>query len=393
MKKRVLFVDDEENILSGLQRMLRPYREEWDIEFASSGQEALAKLAQSNFDCIVSDMRMPGMNGAVLLEEVHKRSPNMVRFILSGHADMEPIMQALPVTHQFLAKPCAPEKLVEAIRRACDLHNMIEDAGLRKIVGTVEALPARPMIYAEIARQLADPNCEIEVIANVIEQDIAITTKLLKVVNSAFFGLPRNISDVQEAVSYLGLGTVKSLVLSEEMAKCFSIGNKVPGFSIDYEQILGVQVANVAKKLIKEKKPSEDAFMAGMLHRVGRLILAQHAPDKLIEIQKLETQNQQRDAAEIAVLGNRSGHVGAYLLGLWGLPYPVVEGVAHQCCPWEVTHEGFQVLDALYVAICLVGDKNGAPIKLDEGYLDKLGVKNKLPEWREIAAKVMGGES
>ena len=105
MKKRILFVDDETMVLEGLHRMLRPMREEWEMVFVESGAQALDLMSQAPFDVVVSDMRMPRMNGAQLLAEVLKRYPQTVRLILSGHADRDLILKCVGSTHQYLAKP------------------------------------------------------------------------------------------------------------------------------------------------------------------------------------------------------------------------------------------------------------------------------------------------
>src|SRR5438093_827737 len=115
MKTRILFIDDETLVLQGLQRMLRSMRNDWEMEFVESGAKALERIAQVGFDVVVSDMRMPGMNGAELLAEVMKRNPKTVRLILSGHADKELILKCVGSTHQYLAKPCDPEALKATI--------------------------------------------------------------------------------------------------------------------------------------------------------------------------------------------------------------------------------------------------------------------------------------
>ena len=101
MTRRILFVDDEALILGGLQRMLRGMRAEWEMVFAESGAKALELMEQSPFDVVVSDMRMPGMNGAALLAEVMKRFPKTIRLILSGHADQELILKCVGSTHDL----------------------------------------------------------------------------------------------------------------------------------------------------------------------------------------------------------------------------------------------------------------------------------------------------
>src|SRR5262245_37814840 len=99
--KKILFVDDEPNVLQGLERMLRSMRHEWEMQFAMSGPAALERLAEQTFDVIVSDMRMPGMTGAQLLTEVSQRHPHIVRIILSGQADQEDILRSVGPTHQY----------------------------------------------------------------------------------------------------------------------------------------------------------------------------------------------------------------------------------------------------------------------------------------------------
>ncbi|MEO7650489.1 MAG: response regulator, partial [Bryobacteraceae bacterium] len=104
--KQLLFVDDEPKVLEGLKRSLRPMREDWNMSFVTSGAEALQTLEQAPFDVIVSDMRMPVMDGAQLLNEVRQRFPQVVRIVLSGQSDKELIYQSIAATHQYLDKPC-----------------------------------------------------------------------------------------------------------------------------------------------------------------------------------------------------------------------------------------------------------------------------------------------
>ncbi|MBV9849174.1 MAG: response regulator [Armatimonadetes bacterium] len=118
---RVLFVDDESHILSGLQRMLRPLRHEWAMTFAEGGPAALDALAGAEFDVIVTDMRMPGMSGAQLLAEVRRRHPRVARIVLSGQSDREHLQQLAQTPHEYLSKPCDTELLKETVRRLCGL--------------------------------------------------------------------------------------------------------------------------------------------------------------------------------------------------------------------------------------------------------------------------------
>jgi len=149
VKKRILFVDDEPNVLQGLQRMLRPLRDEWEMTFVSSGAEALQRLAQAPFDVIVSDMRMPNMDGAQLLTEVMQRHPEVIRIVLSGQANQEVVMKAVGPTHQYLAKPCDPESLKALVSQTSALRGLLTDATLKGLVASMKSLPSLPPASVE----------------------------------------------------------------------------------------------------------------------------------------------------------------------------------------------------------------------------------------------------
>ncbi|NOX17986.1 MAG: response regulator [Chlorobi bacterium] len=124
MKLDILFVDDEVNVVHGLKRMLRPLRNEWNFYFAYGGKEALEIMKEHRIDVIVSDMIMPEMSGAELLEKVKEKYPSVIRYILSGYSKEAFALQSAKTAHQFIAKPIAPEELKEKITRSRKLHSI-----------------------------------------------------------------------------------------------------------------------------------------------------------------------------------------------------------------------------------------------------------------------------
>ena len=395
MSKRILFVDDESFILQGLQRMLRPMRAEWQMEFVQSGARALEMMEKAPFDVVVSDMRMPGMNGAELLAEVMKRFPKTVRLVLSGHADRDLILKCIGSTHQYLSKPCDPEELKSTILRASDLEQSLRDQNLRQLISRMDRLPSIPALYTQIVDTLQDPAVGVDEIGDIVARDPAMTAKILKLVNSAFFGLGRQISNPAEAVSYLGIDTIKSLVLSIHAFSQFSSG-KSDGFSIDALWVHSQQTAGLAKEIIRledlEQKVMDEAFVAGLLHDIGKLVLASnfcvqyeqvlHAglPGSLALL-----------TAEENTFGANHAEIGGYLLGLWGLPVPVVEAIALHHQPGKCTQPRLSPLTAVHAATALVNfhrsqDATTLNAELDPQYLDRLGLAGHLERWREIAA-------
>ena len=382
MLKRILFVDDDEDVLDGLELMLRSRRREWQIEIAHSGVEALDKLAESTFDCIVSDMRMPGMDGAALLDRITNQYPGVARFILSGHAEIEPIMRSLPVTHQFLSKPCNAAQLIDTIERTLALQALVDNAEVRAIVGRVDALPSRPEIYTKVTKKLQDADTELADVAELIEQDIAMTAKILQIVNSAFFGLPQKMVSLAQAVAYLGIGMIKNLLLFEGAFRLFKPDQTLAGFSLDTEYQLSLQAAGLVKHMPLNASQMDSTLTAAILHRIGRLVLAQFSSEAFQQV--LSSTSEQADfLIEREVLGANHAQIGAYLLGLWGLPFEIVEAVAVYPEPQRQQDQNFHIADALYIASNLLAEHHGQPSVLDQAYLAAKGLEELVDQLRE----------
>ncbi len=399
MKQRILFVDDEPNVLQGLQRMLRSMRNEWDMDFANSGEEALQKMEETSFDVIISDMRMPGMNGAQLLKEVARRHPNVVRIVLSGQSDREYILQLVTTTHQYLAKPCDAETIKDTVNRACALRDLLASKELSAVVSRIKSLPSLPSLYTRIIEILQSEDPSLQKIGEIVSEDIAMSAKVLQLVNSSFFGIARRISNPVQAVMFLGLETVKALVLSVQIfAKWES--SKVKGFDIERLWHHSMTVGAMAKRLAETEQLStreaDEAFTAGLLHDVGKLILAASLPDTYQKV--LATSKAQHIPlwqAEEQAFGTSHAEVGAYLLGLWGLPTSIVEAVAWHHRPAECPARAFCPLTTVHVANALwhqnaLDQEDSAPM-LDTALIESIGLAERLPVWQSLYEQVAGG--
>jgi len=203
-KKRILFVDDEPAILAGLQNLLYKDRRRWEMVFAPSGEVALEKMRAQPFDVVVSDMRMPGMDGATLLNRIKDASPATARIMLSGHAEREAIVRALPALHQLLAKPCDAATLRATIERSLEPEATMRDAKVRAVIGRLDKLPSPPRILQRLAEVMSAPTVTLDEIAAVVADDPGLSAKVLQLVNSAYFGSGRRTSSVADAVSLLG---------------------------------------------------------------------------------------------------------------------------------------------------------------------------------------------
>jgi HD-like signal output (HDOD) protein len=388
-KRNILFVDDEQNILNGIRRMLRVMRKEWNMQFANSPEEALEKLAQTEFDIIVSDMRMPGMNGVELLNEVKNLYPTMIRFILSGYAERELILSASGVTHQFLAKPCEPEIIKNTIKKAFHLRDLLNSESLTNVVKQAEALPTLPDLYQKLTAALKRPDVNAEIIAEIVAQDVTITAKILQLVNSAFFGIPQEIHTINQAVSLLGIETINSLVFTSGTFKQFE-NEKVEKYGVRSLYNHSITTAVIAKKIMlhfsKNKKLGEDAMFAGMVHDFGKLILINNYTDKWGDVLKMQEEAQvPLPTIEKEILGVTHCEIGAYMLGAWGLSDNIVEAVLFHHTPLDVHPTTVTPLIALHIANTLEHVSSNTPgMGLADGILEKTGIQISLDELKEI---------
>jgi HD-like signal output (HDOD) protein/CheY-like chemotaxis protein len=398
--KSILFVDDEPLILAGLQRLLRANRNEWDMTFAGSGAEALALLETKPFDAVVTDMRMPAMDGARLLELVRERSPGTIRIVLSGYFESAAALRAVPVAHQYLAKPCDPRKLREAIERSCGFATLLPDEALRRVVGAIGGLPALPRTSALLAAALENPDISLGEIGRIVEHDVAITAKLLQLVNSAFFCLPYRVTSVRGAVSYLGLDTLKQLVLSIELFRIMQPRQAIAGFSLTEFEEQSHLTARIAARLPAAEPVVAAGVVASVLHDVGKLVLASRLPNEFEMALKASLTGQRpMHVVEMEQMGTTHAEIGAYLLGLWGLSGAVVDAVSRHHRP-EIPEGGAAGMDVLaitHIADGLAWEARREPTSepppagaglLNLEYLAQLGFDAELPGWRVMAQQV-----
>jgi len=389
--KRILFVDDEFNVLEGLKRMLRPMRAEWEMYFATGGEAALAIMEATPCDVIVSDMRMPEMDGAMLLEIIRERYPSVFRIILSGYTELQASLRAVSVAHQFLLKPCDPESLRAAIARSTNLGEVLDSRMLTSLVGSLRELPPLPRVFTELKLALANPRTTVEQVSKIVEQDVAVSAKLLQLVNSAFFGTYRNVTDMKSVVTRLGMSVLQDLVLSLSIFRSFAANE-----FLSQEYIEGLHrharfTARIAAGITGNLPSGAPSVLAALLHDVGKLVIAERLPTHLVRaLTQAEEEGRPLFEVEESLVHISHAEVGAYLLSLWGLPSSIVEAVAHHHHPRRVPHNEVDIVIVAYVANLLAVEREAIatgsqPLEFDMELLEETGAAVHLPNWRAIA--------
>jgi putative nucleotidyltransferase with HDIG domain len=322
---RILFVDDELAILEGLRNVLRGERKRWNMEFAEGGEAAMDALEKESFDAIVTDMRMPGMDGLALLRHVRQSRPQMARIVLSGYAELGQAAEASVVAHQLILKPCEAGALRSALERALRVQEILASEKLRQVAGSLSTLPSAPRMYQALTVALEDPGTDARKLAAIIEKDVGMSSRVLKFANSAFFGFAQRVSSIESAIVCLGTTAVRHLALTFEVFSAW--GASGPAF--DALEKHSVLVARIARKLASDRAHADVAFAAGLLHDAGRLVLMSRTGDQFRHAQEeARRRRAPLHVVEAEMLGATHAEVGAYLLGLWDLPHDVVEPVA-----------------------------------------------------------------
>ncbi len=398
MKKNILFVDDDPNILDGIRRMLRPFREVYDLRFCENGDQALQAMAEQPADVVVSDMRMPGMDGAALLNAIQLNYPHAMRIMLSGQADDSAVLKTVTVAHQFLAKPCAPERLKEVLARAAALHGQLTNGHLKNLVTGIGTLPSLPSVYAKLQEKLKDPEASLDDVAAIIEQDIAMTAKLLQLVNSSFFGLYRKVDRPARAVKLLGLDTIKVLVLSIQIFSEFRVPAQKAALTRLWQH--SMTVAHCSKRIAAEACDSleliNNSFIAGMLHDIGRLLLiSQLGGDYARIMATAEKEGIRPEVEEVKLMQTTHADIGAYLIGLWGFNSDIIEAIAFHHRLNLLEAEGFTAALAVHLAdhayyLGYPEQLSGPLPPLDTAHLNRLGYREKAQEWLAHCQSLMG---
>lgn len=389
-RSRLLFVDDEVLVLQGLKRSLHSMRAQWDMTFVESGAAAVEALAREHYDAIITDMRMPVMDGAQLLETVKEKYPEVVRIVLSGQANRETVLRSLGPAHQYVSKPCDPQDLKSRLAQAFVMRDLLKNSGVRALVLGLKSIPSPPALYHELQSELQAEDVSLKKVADIISKDGGMTAKILQLANSAFMGARFTISNPTQAITLIGTEMVRALVLSVHVFSQFRDPSAIE-CAVLWEH--GIAVSCLAQRIASCEKCAktvvDECSTAGILHEIGKLVLLAEMPRPYAEIlEKASKDPGALSTAERERFGCTHAELGAYLMSIWGLPHPLIHAVAFHDRPSQSVENCFSSLSIIHSADALVSEANPAlilqDIQLDESYINSIGLRDRLPIWRGL---------
>lgn len=358
----VLIVGDNADARGGLENAVDDFGLDWQLEFAVDTPSALRIADAHTVDVAVIDLRSPGVDGAALLDAVRAKYPEVVRVLLLGESQPQVAVRVLESAHRVLRKPLRAEELIDSVESVVELRELLDSPHLKALIGGVSELPPAPNLYLNLCTVLNNPLAPASAAVSLVEQDPAMVSKVLHLCNSAFFSGGRSVSNIRTAVVRLGQENLRRLVLTSEV-----FSRRHGGARVDHEQLQqrALRASSLAARLLAGSS-AELAATAALLSDVGMLLPGVCVPDPDIQPSPAD--------------GPHYAEAGAYLLGLWGLPMPIVEAVASHHQPGKSRTRGFWVGGAVHVARALAAGE-----AVDEVYLESVGLRDRLPAWRRMA--------
>ncbi|QJB55917.1 response regulator [Pseudodesulfovibrio sp. zrk46] len=395
MKKRILFVDEDQNILDSFRAMLHVKRKDWKGSYASCANGGLELLGNEEFDVVVSDLRIPCLDGMEFLDKVRKVQPNAIRVVLSGYSDMQQLLNTTKYAHQFLSKPCSTNVLLDSIQRLLDIDDILNNDEIKNVVVQLKSLPTIPEIYLDVVKELEKAEPDLKLVGGLVEQDIGLSTNLLKVVNSPYFGFYQRVISPAHAVVLLGIDALKGLILGVKL-----IGSLDPAeeghYSVGNLWNHCLQTGYFARVIATsegmDKAFIESCFVCGILHDVGKFVLLTQLYDLYGPLLN-ETRSAGGPVHSIEQKQLKVSHaeIGAYLLGTWGFSSDIVRGVFEHHAP--VVENG-EISTALVVHAanvfqheCAVWNPDYSVSPLDPELLAQPDMALKLEKWRELCGR------
>ena len=388
-KKRILCVGIEAATDPEGMNEIAAMHPHWEVKFCSRSLDALRLLTQEPFDAVVAFGRLPDMQGLQLLNKVQKAYPDACRVIVSDLSQRSSVVRCAGVAHHWISNPIEPETLRQVLDRSFGLNIWLSNPTVRALVSRMTRIPSPPTLYIQVVRALQSPNVDIEEIAERITKDLAMTAKLLQLANSASLGLRVQVSNVPDALKFLGLETTRSLIL---LAHAFSwCEPKRLKLSIDNLWHHSLATGALARRIAREEGADPDmvdeCFLAGLLHDIGKLLLAVNlGPEYDAVVSKAREKGLPLWQVEMEQFGATHAEIGAELLAIWNLPLPVIEALALHHYPSKLVSRTFGPLVAAHVAnvfhhsICEEADPAGHS-QIDQDYLLDLSLADRLPVW------------
>lgn len=394
---KVMFVDDDVKVLEALRRMLFGRRDVWQMRFVSDPDEAIEGLHTEPADLVISDLQIPDMDGMVLLDHVREHFPETIRYVLTGVMDHPSLARALRCAHHVIAKPCRPPELYEVMQRAEAIMLRMKKLKKASLMSGLDKLPVMPSIHQQALEMIDSPTVSLRHLGKLIAEDGGMSARVLQLANSAYLGRPGTIRDPVQAAVFLGIKTVKAMILTEGLFARLD-PNLVKTFGMTELQLHAMRVGELARRIGADlnfgTEKTEAAATAGMLHDAGKIILLSQQKDLFIEaLSRSRQQGRPLYETEQELMGISHAELVGAMLQLWAMPADIIEAAAchhdplDASCVLSASHTP-TLADIVYLADAIdhrlcSSSVDGASPEVDQQRLRFFSLNDYLPHWIE----------
>lgn len=326
MLKSIIFVDDDIQILKAIKRVL--IETEYELFFSESAEDALEIMSKNLIDMVVTDVRMPGMDGIELLQRIKKEYPDTIRMILSGFADEQEVMLTLQnnLAKAYMRKPWNNDELVRVIEQNLGNSKAHLPHEIISFINNMDKIPTLNDRYQNIQKAIREEN-DIEFIAKEIEKDPAIAAKILQLANSAYYGI--KTGSLKKALSIIGINELQSLLLSIEIINCLPVAeaNCSIAEKIWNHAYYTSKLQNIIQMKFLGKQGTNLNATAGLLHKIGIVFMIMFYADDYVALLKdsMENKDYFLRERELQKYGFTHSEISAYLLRSWNVPEQIIE--------------------------------------------------------------------
>ena len=350
------------------------------ILVAAPAADALTSLAAEPLDGVVASYTDVNKSVA-LLRAAATSNPTAVPLLRANGKELAGVVNSFPV----LPRVNAVNVLDDQLRTRLAAATWQSKPAFTKLLKMITQVPTLPTIYTQITTALQNQDAGIEVVAELVAREPAVTAKLLQMVNSPLLALRGRVTSVRDATSLLGLSRLRSLVLATCLFRQFD-ASKCPTFSMSRFEATSLQIASSASAIAKgetlDKQIADMAFTAGLLHNFGVLLLAANVPDAYEQV--LRTAQEQRVSiawTELEAFGATHAEVAGAILAAWGIPFPIVNAVGWHPVPSASEDTAFSPLTAVHAATAVDAFAQTGMFSYDRDYMERMRLTNEVETW------------
>jgi putative nucleotidyltransferase with HDIG domain len=376
---KVLIVDNVDQSLLALKQAF--YNGPCQTAYVDNGKHALKALNQHKFDVIISVLNLGKISGLEILKAISLKYPSMIRVAIINDIESENRLnaQARNICHYTFALPLNVENIHQSISAIADNNKAITKDHIVKAVAKVKTLPSPPKVYLQLNAIIEESNTDSGKISEIISQDPALAAKVLQFSNSSFMNQGKQINNITEAITRMGIETLSCIVMTAEL---FSYEPDIPEFSLIKEQLHCLSTARLAASMVKAEL-KRDTLLAGLLHDIGKVVLFEMDAKLTNTYFQYRVKSANNNALENKVFGTDHNHVGGYLLHMWSFSYHLIEAVVMHHRPEKLLKKSFGIAQAVYLADVLLREQQPEP-----KFIEHYKLENVLEALEKRAAKL-----